>query len=434
MILFILVCFSYNPGRQIKFFISTPLLWVITLLFIIPLITGAWSEDSKEWMGNLRIKLPLLLLPLAFASPFVMSRKQWLTIGVLFILLVTAGSLWTVYHYVLDMETVNEGYLRATTMRTPLENDHVRFSWMVAVAVLISLWLVMDGVSLRQQSAHSKNRLPFTSDFQPAHTSTTSYELINPSTFHPVNLHTPSTAKPNSRFLIPNSLTDKRMSLWIAIVWLSIFLHILAARTGLVCFYLIIFVTMVRCCMVVPNKKKAVTGLALIFLLPLAAWFVLPSFRNKLKYIRFEMDYTKHAHYLPGGNDATRIISFKAGTELIEDNLLAGVGFGDIGRETKKWYSVHYPQMKETEKILPGNEWLIYGTGAGIAGLLLFTLSMVIPFFSTVRQRSRWIIFCSLAAIPFLFDIGLEVQFGVFIYSFILLLCWKWFRVEPVND
>jgi len=31
-----------------------------------------------------------------------------------------------------------------------------------------------------------------------------------------------------------------------------------------------------------------------------------------------------------------------------------------------------------------------------------------------------------------LFDIGLEVQFGVFIYSFVVLWCWKWLETLQV--
>jgi hypothetical protein len=37
-----------------------------------------------------------------------------------------------------------------------------------------------------------------------------------------------------------------------------------------------------------------------------------------------------------------------------------------------------------------------------------------------------------IAAFSFLFDIGLEVQFGVFIYSFLVLWLWKW-RMEEAR-
>ena len=71
MIVFILVSFLHsNSKKQVYDFFSTPLLWGMSVLFLIPFISGLWSSDKKEWLDMIRIKLPLLFLPIAFASPF----------------------------------------------------------------------------------------------------------------------------------------------------------------------------------------------------------------------------------------------------------------------------------------------------------------------------------------------------------------------------
>src|SRR5258705_2360209 len=90
----------------------------------------------------IRVKLPLLFLPLAFAGPIYFSKKKWEWLTTIFIVLVTAVSLWSIFHYVNNMAAVNEGYLRAKTIITPLENDHLRFSWMISLAALLTgcLW------------------------------------------------------------------------------------------------------------------------------------------------------------------------------------------------------------------------------------------------------------------------------------------------------
>jgi hypothetical protein len=36
-------------------------------------------------------------------------------------------------------------------------------------------------------------------------------------------------------------------------------------------------------------------------------------------------------------------------------------------------------------------------------------------------------------AFSFLFDIGLEAQFGVFVYAFIVLWWWKWLIISAKN-
>ena len=111
---------------------------------------------------------------------------------------------------------------------------------------------------------------------------------------------------------------------------------------------------------------------------------------------------------------------------------VTGTGFGDIKSATKKWDTIHYPSMIEEDKIYPSSEWLAYGAGSGWPGIFLFTVVMVIPFLICIQGRVLWWGISSTAAISFMFDIGLEVQFGVFLYAFIRLWCWKWLVAEKV--
>jgi O-antigen ligase len=376
IIVFVALSFMHAGIKgQLKSFFSSPLLWGMSLLFLLPLLSGWWSGDKTEWLHITRIKLPLLLLPLAFAGPFNFSKTQWHILGYVFIGLVTAGTIWSMFHYVTDMSAVNEGYLRAKTIITPLANDHVRFSWLVAVTIVFAGWLWWR---YRYETSVS---------------------------------------------IIPG----------VILLWLIVFLHILAVRTGLLCFYIALLATILW---TVFGKTKPVYATALFMLmagLPVAAYLTLPTFRNKVKYFQYDFEFVKDAHYLPGGNDASRIISIKAGWNMVQQHPVSGVGFGDIFNEAGKWYDTAYPQMLEADKILPSNEWLIYGTGCGIPGLLVFTFVMIVPFLIRVRNKQRWWLLNVIVATGFLFDIGLEVQYGVFIYSFIVLICWKWFHDETLK-
>jgi O-antigen ligase len=69
---------------------------------------------------------------------------------------------------------------------------------------------------------------------------------------------------------------------------------------------------------------------------------------------------------------------------------------------------------------------MIYGSAVGWPGFIVFTLVMLIPFFIKTRYRLLWWLLNATAAFSFLFDIGLEVQFGVFVWAFIVLLLWKY--------
>jgi hypothetical protein len=91
--------------------------------------------------------------------------------------------------------------------------------------------------------------------------------------------------------------------------------------------------------------------------------------------------------------------------------------------------------MLESDKLYPSSEWLIYGAAAGWLGVLVFTGVMLAPLFiKTKTNHFFWISLNSILALSFLFDIGLEVQFGVFLYAFVVLWWWKWLSPENNRD
>ena len=89
--------FHRNILQQLKTFLNSPLLWSMSLLFVLPAISGFWSEDIAQWSKILRIKLPLLLLPVCFAGGMNFKCKDWEKISFVFLLLMFGGicrSLW----------------------------------------------------------------------------------------------------------------------------------------------------------------------------------------------------------------------------------------------------------------------------------------------------------------------------------------------------
>jgi O-antigen ligase len=338
----------------------------MSLLFLVPLISGLWSEDKQQWLDSMRLKLPLLLLPLAFAGSWQFSKKDWGLIGLIFIVIVTAGTAWSFFHYINNAAAIQEGYLRSKSIITPLANDHVRFSWLITVAILLAAWIAM----------YKRARI---------------FSVI----------------------------------LFIIILWLVFFIHLLAARTGLLSFYILLIVSAIWIAFKNISAAKAVLFLVLAFSLPIAAYFILPTFHNRVRYIVHDFDYFKQAHYLQGSNDAVRVISIKAGWNIMNEHPVTGVGFGDVLSATQQWYQQNYPGMSAADKIYPSSEWALYGAACGWIGFFVFTFAMLLPFFTPTRHKLLWWLINIIAGCSFLFDIGLEVQFGIFIYSFIILSFWK---------
>jgi len=370
MMVFVAVSFLHgDPAGQLRRFFSSPVLWGMSLLFFCPLISGLWSEDQSQWADTMRIKLPLLFLPLAFAGPFSFSRNRWNQLSFLFILLILGSSLWTVYHYAGNAERINQSYLSAKSMITPLGDDHVRFSWLVCISVFLCGWMIFRGALYQWE----------------------------------------------------------KYFLSAVAAWLIVFLHLLAARTGLFSFYIGLLVTALWLTGKYAGRIRMII-LLICCLLPVITYYTVPTFQNKIRYFRYEWDHFQSAGYLPGSNDGVRLISMKAGLNLLMENPANGVGFGDVSGASREWYASVYPTMLETDKILPSGEWLMYGAGCGIPGLVLFTVAMAIPFFTRHRKQLPWLLLSITSVFQFLADIGLEVQYGVFAWSFLVL--WWWKRAE----
>ncbi len=371
MILFIsATLFHRNIFLQVRQFIQSPFLLSISLLFFIPFASGLWSSNTNEWLDIIRIKLPLLFLPIAFAGSWQLNERQWEWVGYFFLFLLCVGTCYSLFYYLQNANALNAGYLKAKTILTPLDNDHVRFSWMIAAGFLLCLFFLQD---------HKKNRILFAS----------------------------------------------------LALWLAIYLHVLVARTGLFSLYIILFFFLLRFLFQKGKKFTALISAIVLIIIPLLSWFALPTFQNRIKYFIYDFRYVKDEVYLPGANDGNRFISIKAGWNILKDNPL-GIGAGDIRRASLQWYDANIPGMLPTDKIYPNSEWIIYGLTAGWIGLILFTVIMFVPFFiKNIQHRFFWSLLNIITAFSFLFDVGLKVQYGVFIYAFVVLWWWKWWKVKP---
>jgi O-antigen ligase len=339
--------------------------WGLLLLFAVPLVSGLWSTDGAEWWARCRVKLPLLLLPLVFVT-MIVQRQAYVWLGVLYVALLTIGSQWSMEQYFANKTGTNEAYLRAGVIPTLFDNDHVRFSW----AVVIGILLVVKMVWL-EKIVH--------------------YGWV--------------------RWLL-NGMA----------LWLIVFLHILSAKTGLLCLYLSAFIIGI---FFIIRMRKRWLGIALLLGLaaaPVVAYYTVPTFRNRVHYIRYDFGHYSQGNFKPWFPDGTRVLSLKAGKEIIEKNKWTGVGYGDVWGEMNRWYDKHYPDIKGENRLYPGGQWMMYGAGAGLPAMLVFVVSVLLPLFNkAMRYDASWWALNASACFIFLYEVNLESQFGVFLYAFFIL-------------
>jgi O-antigen ligase len=371
VILFVAVSIYHRElKRQWRIFIQSPVLWSISLLFLVPFISGLWSEDKETWVKALQVKIPLLVLPFAFAFPFAMKRERWHLLAISAITLLTVLSVWSFINYLGHSDLVHESYLRGKALVTPFGNDRVRFSWAISLAIPGVLW-----------------------------------------------------------FAWKNQANRGRVVVFLLLAcWLTFYLHILAVRTGLFTFYVLLLFILAG----LLRRKVRLAGLLFLFIvaMPVAAYFIFPTFQNRVKYIRHELDFALNGSYKPGSTDPVRLLSIQSGLSQLPSSPLSGSGFGDVAAASEQWYEAHFPQMLPSDRILPSSEFIMYGAGAGVPGLLVFCFAMALPFFVKFKYLNFFIPVQVAIVLSFLFDIGLEVQYGVFLFCFTLLCSWKWLLDE----
>jgi Lipid A core - O-antigen ligase and related enzymes len=334
-----------------------------------------WSEDKISWSQHIQVKMPVLLLPLAFAFLPSFSNKQLKYFTNISAAMLLAGTAYSLCFLVIDPAYYIDQYHFSHVLPTPPENDHIRFSLCIS---LFFMWCA---------------------------------------------------------YIFPK-LSDK-FSRWFvgtSMVIFALYLHLLAARSGLVTWYLFILLWAAY----ISIKKNKLFGIFILIatcLFAITAITFIPTLNKRIAYIKYSFEMFQKRDLTGQYSDIGRLISYDISAKLIEKNALLGVGCGDIMAEMKDGYQQYYPEVEEVRQLIPHNQFLIVATGTGIIGLIFFVLWMFYPlkWIGLKREKYFFAITWLSLLIPILFEPMLEIQFGLFVFLFFYLLQMHQIGVEHSN-
>jgi hypothetical protein len=208
------------------------------------------------------------------------------------------------------------------------------------------------------------------------------------------------------------------------IVFQFIFLHILAARTGLIVLYVCNF-TYILFLLFKKIKLYAIMALACLALLPIISFKIFPSFYNRIGITLYDFDYYKNMQYRQGSSDGFRYYSLLCGYDKGKENLAWGVGHCYMKNECINWFKDKFPAILDEEIIYPSSEYLYHFMMCGLIGLFLFICFSLSPFFIKKLRSNLYFFSIYLAVfITFFFEILLENQFGLGVVG--LFIAWGW--------
>ena len=374
MIGFLLISLTGNIKEQWKNFRSNKALLGLTLIFFLIFISGFWSRllylgEFGYYLERLRIKLPFLIMPFAFAGLPKLTAKSQLNLLYFLLLTMTICSIGIGINYALNFEEITKAVKEGRNVPTPI--NHIRYSLLLAYTIIVGFYLyrVKHVYKWPKESA-----------------------LILGFSF-----------------------------------FLFGFIHLLSVRSGLLALYFALLVLLLQ---FIVQSKRFILGAALlvsIILLPIIAYKTVPSFYEKINYTRYNLEQFRQGK-ISGLSDGQRLISYEIGWEIVKQNPIIGTGVGDLRADRDLLYAILYPGLKGKN---PHNQFLFTACHSGILGLLLFIFFMFFPLFYKGAWKHPLLLgFYSILLISFMVENTIETAIGTAFALFFLLLEMK--RVSEV--
>jgi len=338
--------------------------WLLGVAWVaVYFLSALWSDSIQHWNGRVSVKMPVLLLPLAFGLLPAFSEKQlrYFTVGGAILFL---GSIcYSLYFLFADLDFYIEQYKFSKVMPTLASHDYIRYSLSIALFII---WCFFVLPMLRNNAA--------------------------------------------------------KWFIRITVVILCIYIHVVAVKTGILVLYLFVFIW----ALFIAFKRKPITGLAIIgfiVLSAISAYKYVPTFEQKVDYFKYSWKVFGDGHYDSDYSDIGRLVSYDIALKLLPDHVIAGTGMGDLHDVMKEGYTQYYPSVPDFQKLIPHNQFLIVALGCGIPALLLFIAWVLYPLRWVTRSRNGFFLFAVwfVMWVPLMVEPFLELQFGVFVYLFFLL-------------
>lgn len=358
------LAFTYqSPLRTVRELFSSKNNLAFVGIFVLYLISGLWSENTGTYLSYLKINLPFLLMPIAamVLHPFI--KPKALHFLYFFVIVSFVSVCLCLGEYALNYESVNLLYNQGMTMNTPI--IHIRYAFFLSIATL----LVLEFLRRKYVFKYAWERY-----FQ-----------------------------------------------YFILLFFSIFIHMLAVRTGLVCFYVVVMVYALWWMVKAQNKLRVVLSLFAVMLFGVMMVLFYPSLQNRLAYAKWEWSNIQRNIVKIGTSDQIRYYSIIFGLELAKENPIMGVGIGDLETEMRELYQERVPQIEAQYHFPPVNQYVGILATFGFLGSLFFFGCFFFPCRHLLSGGGPLLAgFYAAHSVAFLGDNSIDLQIGKL--GFLLLL------------
>ena len=135
----------------------------------------------------------------------------------------------------------------------------------------------------------------------------------------------------------------------------------------------------------------------------------------------------------------SRVLVWKAGLEIIKENLWIGAGTGDAKDKMMEKYKEKGMISEYENKLNSHNQFLNTFIALGILGFTVLLLCFIVPFYFSIKEKTfLFAAFAIITGFNFSVESMLETQAGVIFYAFFYaLLCYNFsnlnLKAQPQN-
>lgn len=351
---------------RVKLFFKSPAILSLSLILFVYLLSGINSSDTSMWLGRVNTNLIFFVIPFAIFLNGPYDRKFVNIVLEIFVSINFIISVLLLFSYFFNYDEVNSSYLKGQTIHTPI--IHVRYSYFVALSILFSAYLFMK----------SKIKL-------------------------------------------------KRYAFGTMALFLMVFIHVMAVRTGILSLYLSTVFLAFYNAIVYKKYKLAIAVLGIILGIMVMSYLFLPSVKNKIKYVKWDIETTLNGTAKYHTSDRIRITSIINGFKILKDSPLLGSGIGDIEKEMNKKYELNYKDLPKEMRFQPVNQFVFTLSSMGILGFVLYYLLLLFPVFYTKNRHELLIPVYVLTLLTFVGETTIELMIGktAFLTLLAILICYK---------
>ncbi|MGA3014209.1 MAG: O-antigen ligase family protein [Bacteroidales bacterium] len=216
-----------------------------------------------------------------------------------------------------------------------------------------------------------------------------------------------------------NLSSGTRILFLVLTLYFSFVIILLSSKAGI--FSLLLLTLMITIYLLKVNQQiwKGLIFISLVIVAFHIGYNFLPNIAGRFKRAESAITDQKRTSQENMESNSERLVVWKAGLKVIEENPVFGVGTGDVKDALLSEYQKENKLFVYNLRLNAHNQYIQTYIALGIPGILLLALFLVIPGWLSLRNK-QYLYFSFLAVFAFnvLVESMLEVQAGVIYYAF----------------